>query len=281
MLGFWRSWTQGGTVAVGLAFMAAISCSAGGPANGSGPGTGQGDASGQAWLTGVWEGAYHNSAVASDSPQRDAAVRLEFVAEAGLSGKFRLDLTNMSEVYTEGSFADVAGKRLLLKITQSTLSALGTPGSARTLDYAVAGNSMELKNEQIRMDLIRKAADADSGNKPGAKSSPLLGTWRCADKQGRSWVLSVVTDRDFFLEIREVDRASLSMLGSVSKAQEAPPEYLLNVTQSRVSAYKGLEFKVKMLDEWTLSLHRVGAKPQAPLTEDAEALICDSEREST
>src|SRR5262245_4117272 len=131
MLGFWQKILR-------LAAVTALcACSGGNAPAGAGAGGDGGDGHGAdatAWITGKWKGTF---AFKSDEPDETPATA-EFIdadADEKGAGTFTITLPKKDDLTVKGDFQDFANKSLMLTVKESSISALGIPGSTTRVDY--------------------------------------------------------------------------------------------------------------------------------------------------
>lgn len=236
---------------------------AGGGSTGGGGGNSS-DAS-EAYLFGEWTGTYAKKTSDDAAARSPTTVKAVFkaVRESELAGDFEFAFPLLDGVKVKGTFVDFARRKLHFTIEESNFSSLGLAGSVTPLNYDLVGNSLEISDERILIELTRDGARGTDGGKTQdpAAQGPLGGRWVCTDQAGRRWAFQVRSATQFFLDVTEAGAAALQLDGQVdlltatteAKAYDA----VLTVTGGNSTKYKGLVLKVKLASESSFDLFRM------------------------
>lgn len=175
-------------------------------ATGGDPNGGANDGSFKSQLTGNWRGHLVNKTVDEGSALRESAVVAEFVFSDETSGNFVITLPTIDNARAEGKFSDFAGKSLHLNIVKSTISTLGSTGSATSINYNIIGSDLELYNDRVSLQLIKgtggSSTTAGDGTKPEPSDEDIaVGRWICNDKFSNSWRFNIKSKTAFSLDV--------------------------------------------------------------------------------
>ena len=266
--------------AILAAALAATGCSSGSGTKGEG-GFG-GDGTNQT-LLGAWTGHYGTRSTQIGAPLVDThpAHAVFQGNQDDTAGQFKIDLTDQTNATVSGTFTRYMNTDLQLQIGFSTISTIGTD-----LQYKMLGNSLELQNDQIALQLTRDTGTTDgSGNNgstqqgtgltPGS-ADPAMGTWICNDPKGNRWQLLTRDNGSFDIDVFApgAARGGLFLDGTLTitrgkTGSDADAELVVN--SSSVAKYVGWDYRMNVAGS-TATLRRMQASPgQAPTAVETDS----------
>lgn len=276
-----KGWVPWYAVWIGI-FTALVACKGAGPTggdSGGGPGGTPGLTDATSSLGGSWAGSYVSKGddAALNSNNGIPATAL-FAATDASTGTFQISLTQVKNAVASGSYRDFGGKSVLLEIQQSTISALGMPGSRPLLDYELMGDRlfMHTNSKNVELALYRAnqpppaaPASPGTGSADAAKNlDPLVNSWSCSDQHGLSWKINLRANATFVIDIVDpsVSRPPLWLDGSYELTRgKGDADAVLTVTSSNVDKYRGMEFRARQSGDTAMNLSRMrAAKAQGP-----------------
>lgn len=236
-----------------------VACDGSGVTEGVGEGDGAGGEEGDtAWITGEWAGNVRGKENGQDGANLvETTVEAKFTSDQAKTGSFEFLMPQLDKVVVKGTFADFAGKSLLLTIKESNFSTLGMPGNTTDLDYALVGDALELSNARIVLKLIRKSDGSgagDGGEDGDTTPSAFVDDWSCGDQAGRTWKLNLGSENTFAIKVYDVPSPVLMMTGEYTIENET---VVMNVANSSQTNYVGQLLTAKLEGEGTLRLYRM------------------------
>jgi hypothetical protein len=266
-------------ITIVLLFIGSIACSSvdlggeGGEGNNAAPTTFKGQ------LTGDWSGHMINKTVTEGSNLRESTINAEFKFKNDTEGTFLFTIPTLEKATANGTFADFAGKSLHLTINKSSISIVGASSSSSSVNYTIIGNSMELSNDRISLQLIKgkKAPttnpnddDSDNNNQP---ADDLIGSWECKDSNSKTWSIVTKSHTEFFAEVYGNSSAPAVWLGggmTIATTEETGTRASAAVINSNNADYVGMHFYFTFKSATVIGVERLKSK------EDSDDTVEDS-----
>jgi hypothetical protein len=228
-------------------------------------------------LTGDWSGHMINKTVTEGSSLRESTVNAEFKFKNDTEGTFLFTLPSLEKATAKGTFADFAGKSLHLTIDKSSISIVGASSSSASVNYTIIGNSMELSNDRISLQLIKGKKNpptnsGDDSSEGGTNNKPadnLVGSWECKDSNGKNWSIVTKSRTEFFAEVYGNSSAPAVWLGggmTIATTEEHGIRATASVINSNNTSYVGMRFYFTFKSDTVIGVERLKSKDDSDET---------------
>jgi hypothetical protein len=219
-----------------LASAAILSCGKDDKAPGEGGSQEQLQLSTSEQIMAEWSGVY-NALSAGEPVSETFAAKASFTADY----QFEISLENNPSAKVVGTWNEFQGKTLILKISGSTISAVGSAGKIVETDLDLTGAALRIRNKNFDLRLSKKTTSIPSGD-PVAGRHFFSGSWLCDNGAGRRTKISIDDDNNFKLSsVRATERAFVAT-GDLSEVAEA--RAVLSVSSSSDPLADGSYFEL-------------------------------------
>jgi hypothetical protein len=128
-------------------------------------------------------------------------------ANFSASNEFVMTVDGDASGKVEGRWSEFQGKNLILRITGSNISRIGSAGKIVEPLYELTGQSLRISSPNFEMKLTRQSS-AETGQSPGSKPSFFSGSWICDDGRNRKTKILIDDSTNYQLSsLRQPERA--------------------------------------------------------------------------
>lgn len=263
-------------ILISLIACSVIDSGNGGDPNGDGPGTFS------AQMTGNWNGYMRNKTVEAGSALSGNEVVAEFKFTSETKGTFKIKIPNLENAEAEGTFTDFAGKSLHLKLVKSGISTLGATGSTTSVNYSLIGDTLELSNDRISLELTKSGESTGSSNDNGTQPTVndediAIGLWNCSDKFAAVWKFNIKTASTFSIDVFSGSGNASSIWLEGAMGLEVADDKTVSgmglITGSSNDAYVAMRLRMKFANAKSLTVDRMKSKDETD-TEIEDTFTC-------
>jgi uncharacterized protein YceK len=194
-------------------------------------------------MTGEWVGIYHT--IDEGKPLGEAQ---SLTASFRENGQFTLAMDSDASARVEGYWNEFQGKSLILRISGSSISRVGSAGKVAEPTYELSGSSLRIASEAYELKLSKKPGPT-SPESPGGWHSVFMGTWVCLAASHRKTTIVISEPGDFKLSSVLGNERTFIALGKVNPKDSNSVQ--LTATSSSDPVEEGASFDLQQSSKST------------------------------